>query len=72
MLSPLNNIIPDIDTMSKKVVTNDFCESLLLLAINIPTYWNIINKPKFSLGRRSPIKRYTSGSGSMVSAVLAF
>jgi len=34
--------------MSKKVVTNDFCESLLLLAINIPTYWNIINKPKFS------------------------
>ena len=71
MLSPLNNIIPDIATMSKKVITNDFCESLLLLEINIPTYWNIVNKPKFSLGRCSSIKRYTSGSGSVVSAMLA-
>ena len=45
MLIPLNDSIPDIATISKKVVTNDFCESLLLFAINIQTSLNIINKP---------------------------
>ena len=48
MLIPLNNIIPDIATINKEVKINDFCESLLLFAINIQTSLNIINKPTTS------------------------
>ena len=48
MLIPLNNTIPDIAIINKEVKTNDFCESLLLFAINIQTSLNIINKPTTS------------------------
>ncbi len=46
MPRPLNNTVPDIATVSKELRTNDFCESLLLFAINVQTLLNIINKPK--------------------------
>ena len=49
MLNPLNNTIPDIATIDKELKTNDFCESLLLFAINIQTSVNTINKPTTSL-----------------------
>ena len=47
MVIPLNNTIPDIATMSKRLKTNDFCESLLLFATNMQTLLYIINKHTF-------------------------
>ena len=48
MLTPLNNTIPVIATIAKGFKTNDFCKSLLLVATNIQTKLNIINKPTSS------------------------
>jgi hypothetical protein len=48
MLAPLNSIIPDIATKNKVAKTNDFCGSLLLLAINVQELLEMINKPNTS------------------------
>jgi hypothetical protein len=44
MLIPLNNTIPSIATISKKIITSGFCESRLLCEINVRTSLATINK----------------------------
>ena len=48
MLIALNNTIADIAIRNKEFETKDFSESLLLIAINIKTSLNTINKPSTS------------------------